>query len=37
MFELKNKIDLIDLDDKTNRFSEILLKNNNLVRIDNLL
>lgn len=37
MFELENEIDLVDLDDKTNRFSEMLLKNNNLVRIDNLL
>lgn len=37
MFELENEIELIDLDDKTNRFSKMILENNNLVRIDNLL
>ena len=37
MFELENEIDLVDLDDKTNRFSQMLLKSDMLVRIDNLL
>lgn len=37
MFELQNEIDLIDLDDKENRFAQMLLKSSNLVRIDNLV
>ena len=34
MFELENKFDLIDLDDKENRFSQMLLKVGGLLRID---
>lgn len=37
MFELEKEIDLVDLDDKTDRFSQIILKNSNLIRVDNLL
>lgn len=37
MFELQNEFDLIDLDDKENRFAQMLLKSSNLVRIDNLV
>lgn len=37
MFELEKEIDLVDLDDKTDRFSQMLLKSDMLVRIDNLL
>lgn len=33
MFELENKIDLIDLDDKCNRFSQMLLKDGGLLKI----
>ena len=29
MFELEKEIDLVDLDDKTDRFSQIILKNSN--------
>ena len=37
MFELEKEIDLVDLDDETDRFSQMLLKSDMLVRIDNLL
>ena len=37
MFELEKEIDLVDLDDKTDRFSQNILKNSNLIRVDNLL
>lgn len=37
MFELEHTIDIIDLDDKDDRFSQMLLENGNLIRIDNLL
>ena len=37
MFELEKEIDLVDLDDKTDRFSQMILKNSNLIRVDNLL
>lgn len=33
MFELENEIDLIDLDDKENRFSQMLLKVGGLLRV----
>lgn len=33
MFELENEIDLIDLDDKENRFSQMLLKVGVLLKI----
>lgn len=33
MFELKNEIDLIDLDDKENRFSQNLLKIGGLLKV----
>lgn len=37
MFELEKEIDLVDLDDETNRFSQNILKNGNLIRVDNLV
>lgn len=37
MFEIQKEIDLVDLDDETDRFSQIILKNGNLIRVDNLL
>lgn len=37
MFELEKEIDLVDLDDKDDRFSQMLLEKGNLIRIDNLL
>ena len=37
MFEIQKEIDLVDLDDETDRFSQIILKNDNLIRVDNLL
>ena len=37
MFELEKEIDLVDLDDKTDIFSQNILKNSNLIRVDNLL
>lgn len=37
MFELEKEIDLVDLDDETDRFSQMLLKSDMLVRIVNLL
>ena len=37
MFELEKEIDLVDLDDKTDRFSQIILKNGNIIRVDNLI
>ncbi len=33
MFELENEFDLIDLDDKENRFSQMLLKVGGLVKV----
>lgn len=33
MFELENEIDLIDLDDKENRFSQMLLKAGGLLKV----
>lgn len=33
MFELKNEFDLIDLDDKENRFSQMLLKVGGLLKV----
>ena len=33
MFELENKFDLIDLDDKENRFSQMLLKVGGLLKV----
>lgn len=33
MFELKNEFDLIDLDDKQNRFSQMLLKVGGLLKV----
>ena len=33
MFELENEIDLIDLDDKENRFSQMLLKIGRFVKV----
>ena len=33
MFELENEIDLIDLDDKENRFSQMLLKVGGLLKV----
>ena len=33
MFELENKFDLIDLDDKENRFSQMLLKVGGLLQV----
>ena len=33
MFELENEIDLIDLDDKENRFSQMLLKMGGLLKV----
>lgn len=33
MFELQNEFDLIDLDDKENRFSQMLLKKGNLLKV----
>lgn len=33
MFELENQFDLIDLDDKENRFSQMLLKIGGLLRV----
>lgn len=33
MFELENKFDLIDLDDKENRFSQMLLRVGGLLKI----
>ena len=33
MFELENKFDLIDLDDKDNRFSQMLLKIGGLLKV----
>jgi len=33
MFELKNQFDLIDLDDKENRFSQMLLRIGGLMKI----
>ncbi len=33
MFELENKFDLIDLDDKQNRFSQMLLKVGGLLKV----
>lgn len=33
MFELENEIDLIDLDDKENRFSQMLLKIGGLLKV----
>lgn len=33
MFELENEFDLIDLDDKENRFSQMLLKVGGLLKI----
>ena len=37
MFELEKEIDLVDLDDETDRFSQIILKNGNIIRVDNLI
>lgn len=37
IFEIQKEIDLVDLDDETDRFSQIILKNGNLIRVDNLL
>lgn len=37
MFEIEKEIDLVDLDDETDRFSQIILKNGNIIRIDNLI
>ena len=37
MFELKKEIDLVDLDDEKDKFSQKIIKNNNLIRVDNLL
>ena len=33
MFELENKFDLIDLEDKDNRFSQMLLKIGGLLKV----
>lgn len=33
MFELQNKFDLIDLDDKNNRFSQMLLKVGGVLKV----
>lgn len=33
MFELENEIDLIDLDDKENRFTQMLLKSGGLLKV----
>ena len=33
MFELENEIDLIDLDDKENRFSQMLLEKGGLLKV----
>ena len=33
MFELENEVDLIDLDEKENRFSQMLLKVGGLLRV----
>ena len=33
MFELENEVDLIDLDDKGNRFSQMLLKIGGLMKV----
>ena len=35
--ELEKEIDLVDLDDETDRFSQIILKNGNIIRVDNLI
>lgn len=37
MFEIEKEIDLVDLDDETDRFSQIILKNGNIIRVDNLI
>jgi len=37
MFELEKEIDLVDLDDETDRFSQIILKNGKIIRVDNLI
>jgi len=33
LFELENEVDLIDLDDKNNRFSQMILKVGGLLRV----
>jgi len=33
MFEINTDFDLVDLDDKNNRFSQMLLKKGTLVRV----
>lgn len=37
MFEIEKEIDLIDLDDENDKFSQMLIDKNILVRIDNIL
>lgn len=37
MFEIEKEIDLIDLDDKNDKFAQMLIDKNILVRIDNIL
>ncbi len=37
MFELKKEIDLVDLEDENDRFAQMLLKGNALVRVENIL
>lgn len=37
MFEIEKEIDLIDLDDENDKFAQMLIDKNILVRIDNIL
>ncbi len=37
MFELKKEIDLVDLDDENNRFAQMILKGNSLIKVDSIL
>ena len=37
MFELENEFDLIDLDDKENRFSQVLLRIGGLLLLSNII
>ncbi len=37
MFEIEKEIDLVDLDDENNRFAQMILKGNSLIKVDSIL